>query len=67
MGEVPVASSVVPYVVNPEIDYVLPSPLNPAGGDTVIITGTGFPSAADKGDFIVAMFSDYTNCQIISV
>ena len=52
------------YVVTPTIDSVSPTIFNPAGGETVVITGTGYPLGLDTEHELSVTFSDGTVCDI---
>jgi len=67
-GIVPVDTLLVSdTVIAPTISGVLPNILNPAGGQEVIITGTGFPASLDSVNNLSIGFSDGTSCVPTSV
>ena len=67
MGVIPVDASVSNYEIEPVISSTSPALLNPAGGDNLVITGTGFPASLNTQDSVLAYFSDTTSCTIVSM
>lgn len=54
------------HSVTPTVTSISPGLLNPAGGELVTITGTGFPTGVDTNDELVIGFSDGTSCKVIA-
>lgn len=57
-------STVTAYVVTPTIDSYTPTIFNPAGGETVVLTGTGYPLGLTTEHELSVTFSDGTVCTI---
>ena len=66
LGVVPVDTAVAGHIVTPTISSVSPNVLNPAGGETVTVFGSGFPASLDTEDSVVVYFSDNTACRVQS-
>jgi hypothetical protein len=66
-GLIPVDELLVnKHTVTPTVSSISPALLNPAGGELVTITGTGFPTGLDTDDDVVIGFSDGTSCKVIA-
>lgn len=57
-------TTVTAYVVTPTIDSYTPTIFNPAGGETVVLTGTGYPLGLTTEHELSVTFSDGTVCTI---
>jgi hypothetical protein len=66
-GEVPLAVGFAPTIVTPTISGITPDTgLNPAGGNTITITGTNFPSAVVSKSILDLTFANGNACDMIS-
>jgi len=64
-GLVPLVAGFVPHVVTPTVDSISPETgLNPAGGNIITITGTGFPSGVVATSILALTFENGNACEM---